>query len=268
MPEVSVLMGTYNEKNYEHTALAIDSILGQTFTDFEFLICDDGSAAMFYNWLVRYCKKDARIRIFHNRQNQGLAAALNKCLSYASGVYFARMDADDVSKPDRLEKQAAFLRKYKKYALVGCGAQLIGADGAWGIRIPEEIPVKESFLSTSPFIHPTIMIRREVMLSLHGYCESEKMLRSEDYDFFMRLYAAGYVGYNIQDTLFQYREDLNAYEKRKYRYRVNECLVRYLGFRRLRILKGNFRYVCRPLAAGMIPHKLMYHIRRARFGEK
>ena len=61
------------------------------------------------------------------------------------------MDADDVSKPDRLEKQTAFLRKYKKYALVGCGVELIGADGVWGRRIPEEIPEKKSFLSTSPF---------------------------------------------------------------------------------------------------------------------
>lgn len=268
MPEVSVLMGTYNEKSKEYTARAIDSILGQTFADFEFIICDDGSAPAFYSWLVQYCKKDIRIMLLHNSQNQGLAVVLNRCLKYATGIYIARMDADDISKPDRLEKQVKFLRQHKKYAFVGCGVELVGVNGLWGVRMPKEVPVGKSFLSTSPFIHPTVMIRREVMLSIHGYCESKKLLRAEDYDFFMRLYAAGYQGYNIQETLFQYREDLDAYRKRKYCYRINECLVRYLGFRRLDMLKGNFRYVLKPLAAGVIPHTLMYHIRRRRFSIK
>lgn len=265
MPAISVLMGTYNEKNRIQAAQAVDSILNQTFTDFEFIICDDGSEAEFFKWLKEYCGKDSRIKLLRNERNCGLAAALNRCLEHAAGTYIARMDADDISKAERLEKQEAFLRLHKEYALAGCNAQLIDERGVWGERRLEEAPRKESFLNTSPFIHPAVMIRREAAEKLHGYCESPKILRAEDYDFFMRLYAAGYQGCNLQEVLFQYREDRQAYAKRKYRYRINECRVRYRGFLRLGILKGNFRYVLKPLIVGMIPARMMRKFRAEKF---
>ena len=85
MPEISVLMGTYNEKNKEHVAQAVDSILNQTFTDLELIICDDGSKEEFYQWLKKYCRKDARIRLLRNRKNRGLAVVLNKCFRCSRG---------------------------------------------------------------------------------------------------------------------------------------------------------------------------------------
>lgn len=267
MPEISVLMGTYNEKSRKATALAIESILDQTFEDFEFIICDDGSETEFFQWLRRYCRKDVRIVLLHNKKNHGLAFSLNRCLRHASGIYVARMDADDIAKPERLEKQAAFLRQHEKYALVGCNAQLICGQEVWGERKMEEQPRKESFLSTSPFIHPTIMIRRNVLEMLGGYCERQEMLRTEDYELFMRLYAEGFRGYNLQETLFSYREERQSYEKRKYRYRIYECRVRMHGFQRLGILRGNLRYVLKPLAVGLVPSKVMVMIRRKRYGK-
>lgn len=264
MPEISVIMGTYNE-NRAQTAQAIDSVLKQTFQDFEFIICDDGSDAMFYQWLGRYCKKDSRIVLLRNLRNQGLAAALNRCLSHACGKYVARMDADDLSRPDRFEKQIAFLRRHGQYALAGSNAKLMDESGVWGERKMEEMPQKESFLHTSPFIHPAVMIRRREMEKLRGYCESPEILRAEDYEFFMRLYAKGYRGYNLQEPLFAYREDMRSYAKRKYRFRICECRVRFHGFRRLGVLKGNMHHVLRPLVAGLVPARLMIRVRKRRF---
>lgn len=265
MPEISVIMGIYNE-NRKQAAQAITSILNQTLKDFEFIICDDGSGTEFYQWLQRYCGKDARIRLLRNKENKGLAFALNRCLSCASGKYIARMDADDRSKADRLEKQAAFLRLHTEYALVGSSVLLADRHGVWGKRRLEKEPQRESFLNTSPFVHPSVMIRREVMDRLHGYCESPAALRAEDYELFMRLYASGFCGYNLPEALLVYREDIQAYAKRRYRFRIRECAVRYAGFRRLGILKGNFLYVVKPLAVGMIPARIMALLRRKRYG--
>lgn len=267
IPKVSVLMGTHNEKEGQ-AARAIDSVLSQTFRDFEFIICDDGSEEGFFRWLQGYCRKDPRILLLRNESNQGLAVTLNRCLRHASGAYIARMDADDVSKAGRLERQAAFLGSHPEYALVGSHAQLFDESGVWGIRRMEEMPGRESFLKTSPFIHPTVMLRREVMEGLHGYCERPGRLRVEDYDFFMRLYAVGHRGYNLQEALLAYREDGQSYRKRRIRYRVNECVVRCQGFCRLGILRGNLRYVVKPLAAGIVPGSLMAALRRRKYGRR
>lgn len=182
MTAVSVLMGTFNEKKTV-VAQAIDSILHQTFTDFEFIICDDGSKSDFYHWLKIYCQKDRRIRLLRNKKNQGLAAVLNQCLKSAAGAYIARMDADDVSDQERLAKQYAFLESHPEYALVGCHVRMIANEKTWGVRILEKEPDKYSFLKTSPFVHPAVMIRKDVMEELGGlnmsfvrsyYAKSEK----------------------------------------------------------------------------------------------
>lgn len=265
-PTVSVLMGIYNEKKKEYVIRAIDSILEQSFEDFEFIICDDGSEIEFYQWMQEFCKKDSRIYLLRKKKNEGLAAALNTCFETARGTYIVRMDADDISSPERFEKQIAFLEKHPQYALVGCGADMIDDDGIWGERIPVEIPVRTDFLRTSPFIHPSIIMRREVLKELGGYSTEKYVERVEDYELFMRLYAAGYAGYNMQEKLFYYREDRNAYGKRKYRYRINESRVRYRGFQKIGVLKGHIRYVVKPLIVGLIPVRMIQLIRKRQFG--
>lgn len=266
VPQISVLMGTYNETSSAQVACAIDSVLSQTATDFEFLICDDGSRESFYQWLRAYCSKDARIRLFRNQKNRGLAAALNRCLYHARGTYIARMDADDICMPQRLEKQAAFLRQHPPYALVGCNAGMFGRYGVWGVRRMEPYPQKISFLHTSPFIHPSVMIRSDVLMALGGYNESKAVLRAEDYELFMRLYAYGYRGCNLQEVLFLYREEPWSYAKRRYRYRISECRVRWQGFRELGILKGNGIYVAKPLLVGLLPGWVVRKVHKKRYG--
>lgn len=264
LPVISVLMGVCQERR-EDVCAAIDSVLRQSVRDFELIICDDGSGTEYYAWLQRYCSKDSRIYLIGNEKNRGLAYTLNRCLHHARGRYVARMDADDISMPTRLEKQYLFLEKHREYALVGCNACMVDENGIWGVRKMEEVPQKKSFLYTSAFIHPSIMIRTDVLRRLGGYMQKSEVLRVEDYELFMRMYAKGYQGYNLQENLLLYKEDRQSYRKRKYDFRMNECRVRYQGFLSLGILKGNFRYVIKPLLVGLIPGYMMRKYRRKKY---
>lgn len=264
MVTISVIMGIYNEKK-QYAAKAIDSILNQTEKNIEFIICDDGSKKEFYDWLQQFCSKDSRIVLLRNEKNVGLSATLNRCLVNAHGKYIARMDGDDISDKRRLEKQLNALEKNPRYCLIGCNVKFIDTQGAWGEMRLKKFPQKQDFLFTSPFVHPAIMIQRDVMDELGGYSEEPGSVRTEDYELFMRLYAKGYEGCNLQEFLFYYREDKDAYKKRKYRYRLNESRVRYKGFKELGILKGNMRYVIKPLIVGFIPAGIMRKMRKKRF---
>ena len=129
---------------------------------------------------------------------------------------------------------------------------MFNSDGIWGEKSLPEFPDKESFLFTSPFIHPTILIRSNVINSLFGYKVSKETLRAEDYDLFMRMYSKGYKGYNIQKALYYFREDNNTYKRRAYRYRLDEAKVRYKGFKSLGLMPKAIPYVIKPRRAGDI----------------
>lgn len=265
MPEISVIMGVYNERKQEQVELAVDSILQQSFSDIEFIICDDGSVAECYEWLQHYCEKDDRILLLRHSKNQGLSWALNTCLKRASGKYIARMDADDISRSDRFQKQWEYLEGHPEIAMVGTGADLFNTEGCWGQRIPPQYPEKEDFLMGSPFIHPTIMMRREVYQDLGGYSTESYAERTEDYDLFMRMYAKGYRAVNLQEALLQYREDIVAYQKRKYRYRIHEYQVRKKGFHILGIQKHHYHFIVKPLIVGLIPKWFMRVFKKIRY---
>ena len=130
MPRVSIIMGVYNGSL--KMDVSINSIIAQTYKDWEFIICDDGSKDDSFSKLQEYASKDARIVIVKNEQNSGLAKTLNNCLSVAKGQYIARMDDDDYSHPDRLEKEVAFLDEHPEYAIVATGRNMVDENGLWG----------------------------------------------------------------------------------------------------------------------------------------
>lgn len=262
MLEVSVIMGIYNSNQEPILRLAVESILNQTLQNFEFIICDDGSIDGTYELVYQLTQCDKRVILLKNEKNKGLAFSLNRCLELAKGKYIARMDADDISSIDRLEKQISFLEKYQEYSMVGCNADLINDQGIWGRRIYKKNPTKKDFLFNSPFMHPTILIRREVLISLNGYRVAKETLRMEDYDLFMRMYASGYKGCNLQKFLYQFREDQDTYKRRKYKYRFHEVIIRYQGFKKLGMLLIGIPYVLKPLIVGLIPHALLKKLRR------
>lgn len=263
--KVTIIMGVYNPPIKEELDLAIKSILNQTLDEFEFLIVDDGSNEMVKEWLLEYELLDKRIRIITKMNNEGLASALNTCIQEANGQYIARMDADDHSFYNRLQLQYDFLEQHKEYAFVGSNARLMDEDGIWGLRTMPEQPEDKDFLPFSPFIHPSVMVRKSVYESCGGYREGKETWRSEDYEIFMRMYAMGYKGYNLQATLFDYRENRSSYEKRKYQYRYDEMKIRARHFQALNVNSiKKVVYIMKPLVVGLFPVQVIHYIKQVR----
>lgn len=261
MPEISVIMGVYNVKNFQIAKDAIISVLHQTFKDFEFIICNDGSQNNTLNIIRALTKDDPRVKIINNTTNMGLAFSLNNCLKEASGQYIARMDIDDISHLSRFEQQYNFLEKHKEYALVSSWAELFRETTTWGIRKYKIMPEKKDFLFGSPILHAGMMIRKEILISLGGYRLAWETRRAEDYDLFMRLYSLGYKAYCIPSCLYKIREDNDAFKRRSYGHRLEECIVRYKGFKCLKLFPVGYIYILKPLIVGLIPQQILKKLR-------
>ena len=262
MVEISILMGVYNQTNHKAIEQAVDSILNQTFSNFEFLIYDDGSCEKEMLFLQQLAKEDSRIRLLRGEENKGLAYGLNQCLKQAKGRYIARMDADDISEKERLQVQKEFLDLHLEYAFVGTSATLFDEQGIWGVRNMIKQPRAKEFLKYSPYIHPSVMFRKKILEEVNGYQVSKDTLRCEDYELFMRLYCNGMYGYNIQQPLFFYREDRDWYDKRTWRQRISEMKIRYQGFQKMGILNWkNLIYVGKPIGMMVIPKVIRSGIR-------
>lgn len=245
---------------------AVDSILSQTLRDIEFIIYDDGSNAEAAKYIKEQKKKDERIRLCGKEENHGLAFSLNACIDLAKGKYIARMDADDISAPTRLQVQYDFLESHPQYSWCGTNAKLFDEEKIWGYRKMAEIPETQDYLRYSPYIHPTVMYRRDV-LTKHHYAVSKETLRCEDYEIFMRLRQNGFRGYNIQQPLFFYREDNSSYKRRKFQFRINESRIRYRNFKAMHMLFPlGWMYVLRPLAGGLVPRRMIAAIKRKESG--
>ena len=166
MVKVSIIMGVYNCKDKSLLKNSVQSIINQTYTDWEFIICNDGSTDDTLNYLYEIEKLDNRIKVVSYKENKGLSYALNYSLKMASGEYIARQDDDDVSKPERLKKQVQFLDENREYAIVGTCADVFDNNGIWGEYTVPEKPQKGDFLWNSPFMHPTTMMRKAELLSV------------------------------------------------------------------------------------------------------
>ena len=265
--KISVVMGVYNQWNREWLQKAVLSILNQTMRDIEFIIYDDGSNEEAAGYIQELKDLDDRIVLIGHKENHGLAFSLNACIGIARGKYIARMDADDVALPERLMTQYDFLENHKEYTWCGCNTKLFDDDGIWGERVMPECPEDRDYLKYSPYVHPTVMYRKEIFEENDGYMETAETLRCEDYEIFMRLKQAGYRGYNIQKNLFCYREDHKSYQRRKFRYRINEAKIRYRNFKSMHILfPFGWLYVLRPIVGGLVPARLIAWIKRKESG--
>ena len=259
MPRVSVIMGTYNHE--DKLDQAIQSVADQTYKDWEFIICDDGSSDGTYTKLLAWSRRDRRIRVFRHAANRRLAYTLNHCLRYARGTYIARMDDDDVSYAERLERQVSFLDGHPEFDFVSSIVDCYDGNEIVKNRFYRTArPKKRDFLVNTQFVHPAAMFRIECLKRVGGYRAVRETERVEDYDLFMRLYAAGYKGYNIQEPLLRYLVNLDEMQrKRRYRYRINEAIVRFRGFRKLGLMPEGLLYAVRPLVIGLIPQKILWN---------
>jgi|MDTC01.2.fsa_nt_gb glycosyltransferase involved in cell wall biosynthesis len=202
MNQISVVMGAYNEE--ATISESIESILSQTYSYWELIIIDDCSTDRTAAVIKRYCDKDHRISIHKNSQNLGLAESLNKGISLAKGPYIARMDADDLSLPNRFEEQVKILDSDPWVMVVGSAAYYINRSNTKKklVRMPEyHRDILRLIFKMSPFIHPSVMMRREFVSLTNGY--NPKLRRAQDYDLWLR---GRFIGeyYNIQVPLILY----------------------------------------------------------------
>lgn len=203
-PTVSILLPVYNAER--HLAEAVESMLHQSFTDFEFLVINDGSTDRSGKILATYAAQDKRIRSI-SRDNRGLIFTLNEMLQQAQGEFLARMDADDISTPDRLALQVGFLRQHPEVVCVGGAFDLIDPQGHTVMRavaMPEEnAEIQQMLLLGRTLInHPSALIRRAALLQIGGYDPSMKTI--EDLDMLLRIGEIGQLA-NLPDVVLKYR---------------------------------------------------------------
>jgi glycosyltransferase involved in cell wall biosynthesis len=203
-PAISVAMSVYN--NADYLALAIESILAQTFRDFEFLILNDGSTDDSAAIINRYAARDSRIRPIH-RANKGLIVSLNQLVEEARAPLIARMDGDDIALPERFERQVAFLRDNPDYGVTSTWTHDIDGQGNPYAVTGKEPPIThEDFVAAieeGPLLcHPSVLFRRDLVLQVGGYHAAFK--HCEDYDLWLRLAAITKLG-SIPERLMRYR---------------------------------------------------------------
>ena len=265
MPRISVLMGIYNCA--PTLAQALDSLLAQTYQEFKVIMCDDGSTdntvevAQLY--VDRYPGKFILIR---NRQNMGLNYTLNHCLEYADTEYCARMDGDDISLPERFEKEIAFLDSHPEIAIVSTPMIYFDEDGDFRTGGGgDRYPGKSDFIKGTPFCHAPCMVRTEAYKAVNGYSVNPKLLRVEDYHLWFKMYAKGYRGYILPEPLYKMRDDRNAMARRNWRNRINEFYVKRIGFSMLSIPVYKRVWMFRPILVGLLPSSVYNYLHRKRF---
>ena len=198
-PKVTVLMPVYNGEQYLNEA--IDSVLNQTFTDFEFLIINDGSSDKSREIILSY--NDERIRLVDNPENLKLIATLNKGIELANGEYIARMDADDIMLPERLAIQVNFMNKNEDVAVCGSWIKYFGAKNYIRKYKKTDKDICENMILASPIAHPTAIIRKKT-LTKNKIKYRKEYIHAEDYYFWYEISKHGKLA-NIQQVLLNYR---------------------------------------------------------------
>ena len=266
MKKISVLMGVYNCEST--LAEAVGSIVSQTYPEWELIICDDGSNDGTLAKAKEFAAAEPRIKVLENGRNLGLSKTLNRCFGESTGEYIARMDGDDRCDSERFEKQAAFLDSTDEYAIVSSSMKLFDENGEWGIIEKPEYPTARDTVEGSPICHAPVMMRRECLEAVGGYSENDRVLRVEDVDLWIRLYAAGFKCRNLREPLYSMRNDKNALNRRKYRYRINSASVRLKGCKRLGLGMKSRARALRPMIYGLVPARLRDFLRRRKRSDR
>lgn len=266
-PVISVIMGIYNCG--DTLSEAIECIVNQTFSEWELIMCDDGSNDDTYEIAISYKEKyPEKIIVLQNEKNRGLNYTLNKCLKQAKGKYIARMDGDDRCDKERFAIEINVLEKEPEIAIVSTDMEFFDESGVWGKISHPEYPVPEDFVKESPFCHAPCMVKREAYMKVKGYSVSDKLLRVEDYHLWIKMYKCGYRGKNIHKCLYQMRDDRNAYSRRSFKNRLNEYYVKRLAIRTFRLKKWNYLLALRPIIVGLLPNCVYDKLHKGRLAKK
>lgn len=248
---ITVIVGIYNCAST--LAEALDSLMSQTYKGFKVVLCDDGSKDNTLEVAREYASRYGNIQVITNEHNMGLNYTLNHCLEYADTEYVARMDGDDISLPARFEKEIQFLDSHPDFAVVSTPMIYFDENGDFRQGKAVEYPTNRDFLHGTPFCHAASMSRTAVIKEVGGYSVDDRLLRVEDYHLWMKVYAAGYRGYNIQEPLYKMRDDRNALLRRNWKNRRNEMYAKHIGFKMLGLPWYTQIYALRPLLVHLSP---------------
>ena len=248
---------------------AIESIIAQTYPNWQLIMCDDGSKDDTYDVAMKYVIQDpSRFVLIKNEINQGLNITLNNCLKLADGDYVARMDGDDVSLPTRFEKEVEFLNTHPEFAIVSTPMIMFDETGDWGrTNEPIKEPTINDFLFHTPFhTHAPCMIRREAYFAVDGYTVDKRLLRYEDCNLWFKLYGKGYRGYNLSEPLYKMRDDKNAIARRDAKTRMRGVYVLYTGFKLVNMPKKYYYAIIieffRDLIIALMPTSLYVYLHK------
>lgn len=234
--KISIIMGVFNCA--DTLPDAIESILAQTYTEWELIMCDDCSTDDTYRVAEKYKNKyPEKIILIRNDVNSRLAFSLNHCLKYATGKYVARMDGDDLSVPERFEKQIKFLKENPNVDLVGTYMRRFDGNVFVDIVTVPTKPNKFTMRNTVPFAHATIMTYKRVYDELNGYTVAKETARAEDADLWFKFFAADFKGETIPEPLYFVRENMNAIKRRTFRSRWDALKVVRKGHKLLKYPK-------------------------------
>ena len=223
---ISVLMSVYNEKE-EWISEAIESILSQTYRKYEFLIVVDNPnlSPDCKKMLLKKADLDSRIKLLWNEKNIGLARSLNRAFSYAQGEYIARMDADDISLPERFEKEISFIES-NEFDIVSANKINIDENGKTLIKDPKiDRDPNKMLVYSNILVHPLVMTKRDVFSKLGGY---RILSNSEDYDLWLRALDSGYRIGILDEYLLKYRirENSASVSRQLQQYYCNKYIVK------------------------------------------
>ncbi len=202
-PVVSVLLPAYNAERYLPEAL--ESILAQSFTDFEVVVIDDCSTDGTWKLIQKYAKQDKRVVAVQNQHNLKLSGTLNRAIEVAHGKYLARMDADDWSYPDRLEKQVSFMEKHPAVGICGGSMEVCDQElHVVSVRRYHQTDgeIRSHLFRYSPYSHPLVMYRKDVLEKVGGY--RDEFNPAEDYELYFRIGMVAQFA-NLPDILLKYR---------------------------------------------------------------
>lgn len=261
-PKISVLMSVFNGQPYLKEA--VTSILEQSFFNFEFIVIDDASRDK--SLMVLKSFNDSRIRIIKNTRRLGLTKSLNRGLSQTNGEFVARMDADDISCKNRLKIQVSHLTKNPEIAFCGSWASLIDQSGKkiGEKRHPLEYQeIKKAILRYSPFVHPSVMIRKKILEKVGFY--SSDLNGAEDYDLFLRI-VSRYQAVNLPHFLLKYRINPQGVSYRQYKKTEKQALkARWKAITQYGYPVWQLIYLVKPVISFLIPEFLKRYFYRQHF---
>ena len=259
--KVSIVLSAYNSEKFLERA--VHSILDQSLQDFELILMDDGSTDKTRVHIERLATMDMRIIPVFSKENIGLTSNLNKGIKMAKADYIARMDADDIALPSRLQQQCDFLDRNPDIDILGSAAIDIDERGEQlQLRTSPELhnEIIRLLPKVNPMIHSTVMFRKKSLEQISYYNESYRT--TQDYEMWFRAAGHGLKFHNLKDVLLYYRIDKNYHKRKSLTYRLYDCKLRLQGFRHIDLPYYKYYYSAIPLILGLLPGSIYDKIKK------